>query len=158
MIQVKIKGLLSDSTNSPIVLLQEQDGERTLPIWIGYLEATAIASELEGINFSRPMTHDLFINALAALGWSLIRVEIVDIKDNIFYASLHVNDKGDRLLKLDSRPSDAIALALRAAAPIFVADHILNGIAPQRPDLDDQKKWRELLERMDPEDFGKYKM
>ena len=158
MIQVKIKGLINDPTNAPILLLQEQDGERTLPIWIGLVEATAIASELEGVSFSRPMTHDLIINTLAALGWSLIRVEIVDIKNNIFYATIHVNDAGDRLLKLDSRPSDAIALALRAAAPIFVANHILDGIALQHHDLDDQEKLRELLERMAPEDFGKYKM
>lgn len=159
MIQVKIQGLSIDPTNnSPIVLLKEHDGERTLPIWIGLLEATAIASELENITFSRPMTHDLFINALQALGWSLIRVEIVDLRDNIFYASLHVNNQADLLITLDSRPSDALALALRADVPIFVASHVLDGVAPQQPDMDNQEKWRELLERMSPEDFGKYKM
>ena len=159
MIPVKIKGLSIDaSNNSPIVLLEEQDGERTVPIWIGLLEATAIASELEGIAFSRPMTHDLVINTLQTLGWSLLKVEIVDIKENIFYASLHLNNVGAEVVQIDARPSDAIALALRAQVPILVAEHILNNVAPQQPDLDNQEKWRELLERMSPEDFGKYKM
>ncbi len=162
MIPVKIKGLSIDPTsNSPIVVLQEQEGERTVPIWIGLLEATAIASELEGITFSRPMTHDLIIQTFAALGWSLIRVEVVDIKDNIFYATLHINNDGDQVVKLDCRPSDAIALALRAGSPILVARHILEGVVQSNPsDLgsESQEKWRELLERMSPEDFGKYKM
>ena len=159
MIQVKIQGLSIDPTNnSPIVLLKENDGERTLPIWIGLLEATAIASELEAITFSRPMTHDLFINSLQALGWSLVKVEIVDLRDNIFYASLYLNNQADSVVTLDSRPSDALALALRAGAPIFVASHVLDGVAPQHPDMDSQEKWRDLLERMSPEDFGKYKM
>jgi bifunctional DNase/RNase len=160
VIQVKVHGLSIDaSNNSPIVVLKEQGGERTLPIWIGLLEATAIASELENISFSRPMTHDLFITLLRTLGCTLLKVEIVDIKDSIFYASLHVNDDSNRLLRLDARPSDAIALALRAQAPIYVAAHIF-GIdkASVRGEGAGREKWRDLLERMSPEDFGKYKM
>ena len=160
MLHMKVHGLTIDpASNAPIVLLKEQDGERTLPIWIGLLEATAIASELEHITFSRPMTHDLFINALKALGWSLRRMEIIDIRDNTFYAQLHLMDAGSRIVRLDSRPSDAIALCLRANAPIFVARDVLeNNLNPQQPEADSQEKWREILERMSPEDFGKYKM
>lgn len=159
MVLVKVKGLSIDArNNSPIVLLQEQSGERVLPIWIGLLEATAIASELEKITFSRPMTHDLIINILNALNRPLVKVEIVDIKDNIFYANLYLNSDGAEPVKMDCRPSDAIALALRANAPLFVAGHIFEGNAAARPDADNEEKWRELLERMSPEDFGKYKM
>jgi bifunctional DNase/RNase len=160
VIQVKVHGLSIDaSNNSPIVVLKEQDGERILPIWIGLLEATAIASELENISFTRPMTHDLFVNLLQALGCTLLKVEIVDIRDSIFYASLHVNNDSNRVVRLDARPSDAIALALRAQAPIYVAAHVF-GVekASMRVDGEGQEKWRDLLERMSPEDFGKYKM
>jgi bifunctional DNase/RNase len=160
MIQMKVQGLTLDtSTNSPIVILSEQEGKRSVPIWIGLLEATAIASELENISFSRPMTHDLFINTLRAAGWSILRVEIADIRDNTFFAYLHLHDQERRLIKIDSRPSDAIALSLRAGAPIFMARHILDAkLTPSQPEPDSQEKWREILESMAPEDFGKYKM
>jgi bifunctional DNase/RNase len=160
VVQVKVYGLSIDaSNNSPIVLLKEHEGERTLPIWIGLLEATAIASELENISFSRPMSHDLFVNFLRALGCTLLKAEIVDIRDGIFYASLHVNNDSNRVVQLDARPSDAIALALRAQAPIYVAAHIF-GVdkSSMRTEGENQEKWRDLLERMSPEDFGKYKM
>jgi bifunctional DNase/RNase len=141
------------------VILGEQEGDRTVPIWIGLLEATAIASELENISFSRPMTHDLFINTLQAAGWSILRMEIVDIRENTFYACLHLHDRQHNTIKIDARPSDAIALSLRAGAPIFMAPHILEfKVTPSQPESDSQEKWREILESMSPEDFGKYKM
>ena len=160
MIEMIVIGLTIDPTNnSPIILLKEKDGDRTLPIWIGLLEATAIASELEKISFTRPLTHDLFINVLKATNCSLLRIEVVDISDNTFYACLYINNHQNEILKVDARPSDAIALALRARAPLFVNPQLLgiSGHSSGSMELD-QEKWLDLLERMNPEDFGKYKM
>ena len=160
MIEMIVIGLTIDPTNnSPIILLKEKNGERTLPIWIGLLEATAIASELEKISFARPLTHDLFVNVLKAANCSLLRIEIVEILDNTFYAWLYISNSQSEVLKIDARPSDAIALALRVRVPLFVNPQLL-GISgyPSGPMELDQEKWRDLLERMSPEDFGKYKM
>ena len=160
MIRMMVKGLTIDTaTNSPILILQEMDGGQTLPIWIGLLEATAIASELEDVDFSRPMTHDLMRNLLDVMGHSVSRVEVVDLKDNTFYALIHLmGPKGD--LSVDARPSDAIALALRTDAPIFVAKKVLqsSGLAGKTDGEDAEEKWKEMLESMDPDQFGKYKM
>ena len=160
MIRVFVQGLTIDSaSNSPILILKEMEGERTLPIWIGLLEATAIASELESVSFSRPMTHDLMRNLLEALGRSVSRVEVVDLRDNTFYALIHLlGPEGE--ISIDSRPSDAIALALRTEAPIYVAEKVLerSGLTVKSTDEDAEEKWKEILESMDPDDFGKYKM
>ena len=160
MIKMVVQGLTIDpGTNSPVLVLKNPDGEETLPIWIGLLEATAIASELEKVSFSRPMTHDLLRNMIDNLGYSVSKIEVTDLKDNTFYALIHLmGPKGD--LSLDSRPSDAIALALRAEAPIFVASKVLerSGVSGTGTDEDAEEKWKEMLEQMGPEDFGKYKM
>jgi len=160
VIRVFVQGLTIDSaSNSPILILKEMEGERTLPIWIGLLEATAIASELESVSFSRPMTHDLMRNLLEALGRSVSRVEVVDLRDNTFYALIHLlGPEGE--ISIDSRPSDAIALALRTEAPIYVAEKVLerSGLTVKSTDEDAEEKWKEILESMDPDDFGKYKM
>ena len=159
-----IAGLTVDPlTNSPIVILKEVDGERTLPIWIGLLEATAIASELEGIKFSRPMTHDLLKNIMALIDVKIKKVEVCDLKNNTYYALIYINHKGKEL-SIDARPSDALALSLRVDAPIFVADEVINRSAQidlkaEPEDKSEQgKKWQEILEKLNPEDFGKYKM
>lgn len=160
MIQMKVQGLTIDpATNSPILILQELTGERTLPIWIGLLEATAIASELEKVSFSRPMTHDLTLNLITHLGRSILKVEITELKDNTFYALLHLEGEAG-VTTLDCRPSDAIALALRAGAPILVAEAVLVAAvaSPASGQAKTVKEWKDLLETMDPEDFGKYKM
>ena len=160
MIRMIVHGLTIDpATNSPILILKEPEGERTLPIWIGLLEATAIASELEKVSFSRPMTHDLLRNVIGHLGYSVSRVEVTDLKDNTFFALVHLLGAGGET-GLDSRPSDAIALALRSEAPIFVAEKVLEraGATGTGEDEDAEQKWKEMLESMDADDFGKYKM
>lgn len=159
---MKVQGLTIDpASNSPILILKEDQGEKTLPIWIGLLEATAIASELEKVEFSRPMTHDLLANVIGQMGFSVSKIEVVDLKDNTFYALLHLMGPGGEAT-VDSRPSDAIALALRAKAPIFVAPSVLEtsgvstaGVADSE---DAEQKWKEMLDSMDSDDFGKYKM
>ena len=152
-------------TNSPIIILKEIEGEQTLPIWIGLLEATAIASEIEGVRFSRPMTHDLLKNIMDKTDIRINRIEICDLKDNTYYALIHMTMK-DETLTIDSRPSDAIAIALRTKAPIFVSDEVLKkskqieatkeGVAADKSEQG--KKWQDILEKLNPEDFGKYKM
>jgi len=160
MIQMKVQGLTIDpASNSPILILQEVAGERTLPIWIGLLEATAIASEREKVSFSRPMTHDLTINLLNHLGCRISKIEVTELKDNTFFALIHL-EGAEGASSLDSRPSDAIALALRADAPILVSEEVLIAAAasPGSGQSRGDKDWKEILEGMDPEDFGKYKM
>lgn len=159
-----ISGLTVDPvTNSPIVILKEIDGEETLPIWIGLLEATAIASELEGIKFSRPMTHDLFRNLLEMVGVKIQKVEVCDLKDNTYFAMIHFSYEGKEMT-IDARPSDALAVSLRAKAPIFVSDEVIrkSGQIDLKAEAEDKsekgKKWQEILEGLNPEDFGKYKM
>jgi len=150
-------------TNSPIVILKEIDGDMTLPIWIGLLEATAIASELEGIKFSRPMTHDLLNSMLKMVDVKVSKIEVCELKNNTYYATIHFKH-GDKALSVDARPSDAIALSLRVKAPIFVADEVIQNSnqIDFKAEAEDKspkgKKWQEILESLNPEDFGKYKM
>lgn len=159
-----ISGLTVDPiTNSPIVILKAVDGDATLPIWIGLLEATAIASELEGVKFSRPMTHDLLKNILEMVKAEVNRIEVCDLKDNTYYALIHFTFNG-KDMAVDARPSDAIALSLRLKAPIFVSEEVI--MKSSRIDLKAEpedktekgKKWQEILESLGPDDFGKYKM
>ena len=150
-------------TNSPIVILKEVDGDKTLPIWIGLLEATAIASELKGIKFSRPMTHDLLNNLLDMVTIEVTKIEVCDFRDGLYYALIHFK-QGDKEMSIDARPSDALAIALRVKAPIFVAEEIINkskeiDLKPQAEDKSEEgKKWEKILEGFNAEDFGKYKM
>jgi bifunctional DNase/RNase len=159
-----VAGLTVDPmTNSPIVILKEVSGDKTLPIWIGLLEATAIASELEGIKFSRPMTHDLLRNIMESAGIEVLRVEVCDLKNNTYFALIHLRH-GENELAIDARPSDALALSLRVKAPIYVANQVIEQSAQidlkAEPEdkSEEGKKWQEILENLNPEDFGKYKM
>ena len=159
-----ISGLTVDSlTNSPIVILKETEGDRTLPIWIGLLEATAIASELEGINFSRPMTHDLLKNIMELIEMRVEKVEVCDLRNNTYYALIHIRYNGKEM-SIDARPSDALAISLRVGAPIFVEEEVIQkskqiDLQAEAEDKSEQgKKWQEILENLNPEDFGKYKM
>lgn len=159
-----VSGLTVDPlTNSPIVILKEADGERTLPIWIGLLEATAIASEMEGIKFSRPMTHDLLKSIMDMIDVEVNKVEVCDLKNNTYYALIHMTH-GGKDISIDARPSDALALSLRMDAPIFVAEEVISkskqiDLTSEPDDTSEQgKKWQEILEKLNPEDFGKYKM
>ena len=150
---------VDSETKSPIVILKEIGGERTLPIWIGLLEAHAIASELEGVKFSRPMTHDLLRNIIELIDVKVNRIEVCDLKNNTYYALVHITHKGKKL-SIDARPSDALALSLRVNAPIFVADAVIRksvkiDLKAEPKDKSEQgKKWQEMLEKLDPDDFG----
>jgi len=162
--KVTISGLAMDpASNTPIILLKTEEGDKTLPIWIGLLEATSIASALQDIRFDRPMTHDLFKNLTQMLHFDINRIDICDLKDNTFFAEIHFASE-ERSFTMDARPSDAIALALRFKAPIFVEDRVIeksNAGTPTGEVLDDSeegKKWAEYLETLSPEDFGKYKV
>jgi len=168
-IQMTVGGLTLDPvTKTPIVILKDGENKLNLPIWIGLLEATAMATELEGIKMARPMTHDLLRSVLSEMGGSVEAVEITELKENTYYAQIYLNAAG-RQLSIDSRPSDAIALALRTKSPIYVAKEVLeaSSILQQSEENRDtevsnvsnvsKEKWAEILEKMSPEDF-KYKM
>jgi uncharacterized protein len=165
-ILMSVGGLTLDpATKTPIVILRDSDNKLNLPIWIGLLEATAIATELEGIKMARPMTHDLLRNMIGELGATVERVEITDLRDNTYFAVIHVNVAG-AAHTIDSRPSDAISLALRSKSPIYVAKRVLEASSVLQQTEEgaetnlsnvSRDKWAEILEKMDPDDF-KYKM
>ena len=160
LIEMTIKGLMVDPiTNMPIVILKDKDGERVLPIWVGIFEANAIALQIENIVTPRPMTHDLLRNIITDLEGRVDRVVVSDLKENTFYAIVHLTVRGERVA-VDARPSDAIALALRTRAPILVEETVIENaktvdFASERADNDRLQKW---LESLDPEELGKYKM
>ncbi|MDO8444792.1 MAG: bifunctional nuclease family protein [Deltaproteobacteria bacterium] len=161
--EMEVKGLTLDPLSSmPIILLKEVAGRQTIPIWIGILEASAIAAELEKITLSRPMTHDLLNNIIYTLGAQVIRIEVNDIKDNTFYATVFLKKgRGKKEIAVDARPSDAIALALRSDSPIFVSKKVIE--RSRRIDLSgkagaEKGNWEGVLEKLSPEHFGKYKM
>jgi hypothetical protein len=160
LIEMTIKGLMVDPiTNTPIVILKDKDGERVLSIWVGIFEANAIALQVENVETARPMTHDLLRNIITDLDGRVDRVVVNDLRDNTFYAIIHMTVRGERVA-VDARPSDAIALALRTRAPILVEESVIDNartvdFASQRADNDRLQKW---LESLDPDDLGKYKM
>jgi bifunctional DNase/RNase len=161
--QMKVTGLVMDPhSNTPILVLKDIADETTLPIWIGLLEATAIATELENIQFPRPMTHDLIRTLFDHLKVKVERIEVCELKNNTYYALIHIRN-GEQLSSIDSRPSDAIAIALRTNAPIFVKDEVITKYLKSdeaKPAFDEKNKeqWAEMLEKLDPLDFSKYKM
>ncbi|HKI86112.1 MAG TPA: bifunctional nuclease family protein [Thermoanaerobaculia bacterium] len=156
---MEVKGLVLDpSSNAPIIILKDLASRLFLPIWIGVFEANAIAIQIEGVEPPRPLTHDLFHSTLTELGATIQRVVISDLKDNTFFAQLFLNLE-TREVAMDSRPSDAIALALRSSAPIYVLPKVLESAralnAEGESDSDSLKRWFENLET---DDLGKYKM
>jgi uncharacterized protein len=159
-IEMTIKGLMVDPiTNMPIVILRDKDGQKVLPIWVGVFEANAIALQIENIATPRPMTHDLLKNVIEDLHGTIQKIVVSDLKENTFYALIHLIVHGEPVA-IDARPSDAIALALRAHAPIFVEDTVIDhaktvDFTPERGDAERLQKW---LESLDPEELGKYKM
>jgi len=159
LVPMSIKGLMLDPvSNSPIVVLKDEEEKFLLPIWVGIFEANAIALQLENVTTPRPMTHDLLRNMISELDARVIRVVINDLRDSTFFAQIRLIT-GGRTLELDARPSDAIALALRTEAPIFVAQEVLDQAQTITPDGDDpDDKVKKLFEQIDPEDLGKYKM
>ncbi len=162
MLEMTIKGLaLNPSSNAVIVILEDLAKERALPIWIGLSEAQAIGMKMEDVPVPRPMTHDLIKNILEGIQATVSRIVINDMEDNTFFAVILLSIDGNEV-SIDSRPSDAIALALRVDAPIYVAKKVLDEartIDLSKPELeDDIEKWKEWLEDLRPEDFGKYEM
>ena len=175
MIEVKVQSLGLDRTsNTPVVILQEKDGTRVLPIWIGPGEASAIAMELAGMKFSRPLTHDLFVSVVGGLGGKLRRVHITRVVENTYYAELIIQ-RGDELISIDARPSDSIAIALRMNATILTSDELLETTAieiaesteefqvepeagEERPGGLSAEELSEHLRRLKPEDFGRFNM
>lgn len=158
MIQMEIGGLGFDPRNlSPLVLLKDSDERNFLPIWIGIFEAAAIAMELQGFKPPRPMTHDLLKDLLEKLGGKVVRVLINDIRENTFYAAVEI-ERGSEKITLDSRPSDAIALAARTKAPILVAEVVMMQakLVNSEKDAEETKKFKEFLDNVKPEDFTKY--
>jgi len=165
---MKLYGIAIDpSTNSPIVILQGIDIECIIPIWIGMFEAASITSGIQNISFNRPLTHDLIKNLLDYLHIKVSKIEITDIQDNTYYSRIYFNSQ-DYTFSMDSRPSDAIAIAIRYQAPILVEDRVIklsknliNGTHVEGDIMDQSeegKKWAEYLTQLDPEEFGKYKI
>jgi hypothetical protein len=160
-VEMKVRGLALDPvSNMPIIILRDEEEKRSLPIWVGIFEANAIALELEKIPTPRPMTHDLIKNILESVDAKVEKIVVNDLRDNTFFALIHLR-LGDEEITVDSRPSDAIALALRTSAPIFVDEDVVRRaksveVAPK--EADDQEKLKEWLQNLKPEDFGKFKM
>ena len=162
--KVSIAGLTMDpASNTPIIILKSEDDEQAVPIWIGLLEATSIASALQNIEYERPMTHDLLKNFADTLQISIVKVEVCDLKDNTFYARIYFVSK-DQSFDIDARPSDAIALALRFKAPIYVEDSVMqkskisDGETEVADTSEEGKKWADYLANLSSDDFGKYKV
>ena len=159
-VEMTIKGLMVDPvTHMPIIILRDSDGQRVLPIWVGIFEANAIALQMENISTPRPMTHDLLRHVIEDLGGTVTKIVIADLRDNTFYALIHV-DTPNGPVAIDARPSDAIALALRTQASIFVEESVIDSakgidFGTDRADSERLQKW---LESLDPEELGKYKM
>jgi bifunctional DNase/RNase len=163
MIEVALHSLgVEQETNQPVIILRDLEGARMLPIWIGTPEAHAIMVNFQDVAMPRPMTHDLLFNTIRALGFAVQRVEITDLRETTFYANIVLFD-GTNTVELDARPSDSIALAVRAGCPIFVDDEVMD--AAGRPvEADDElgddeaerevEEFREFLASVDPEDFA----
>ena len=159
-VEMTIRGLLMDPvTNTPIVILKDVGGETVLPIWVGVYEANAIALEMEKVSPPRPMTHDLIKNVLTGLETQVHKVVVTELKEDTFYAVIWL-ERGGEVISIDSRPSDALALALRVDCPIFVEDVVLktSKLAANKADPVTTEELRKWLEGLNDEDLGKYKM
>ncbi len=160
MLKVKINGLALDAaTKSPVVILSPEGSDKVLPIWIGHFEAWAIAMELSDIQSKRPLTHDLLATVINELSGKVEKVEVTELKDQTFYAKIYVTINGDTKL-IDARPSDSIAIALKAGAPIYVAAELFEIRQDQgMPEkINDPEALKERLRNINPEDFGKYSL
>jgi len=159
-VEMKIRGLMMEPvTNMPIVILKDVGGDAVLPIWVGIYEANAIALEIEKVTTPRPMTHDLLKNLLIGLDASVRKVVVNELRDDTFFAIIWVERDG-QIISIDSRPSDALALALRVDCPIFVEDEVLktSRMASAVSDRVSQEELRKWLENLGDEDLGRYKM
>ncbi len=158
MIKMKVVGVTLDPvTKVPIIVLKDQKDERTLPIWIGIFEASAIAIKLEGIHTPRPLTHDLLSSIIENLNGKVSKVIINDLKDDVFYAKIIVK-VGRKIIEVDSRPSDAIALALRSQSPIYVEENVIDKLQKEEVKPSGSEDIKKLLESVNLEELNKYKM
>lgn len=162
--EMKVAGITVDPfTNTPIIILKDLDEQDVLPIWIGLLEASSIATALENVQTPRPMTHDLLKSILDRLDAKVVKIEVNDLKDNTYYAVIHLEVDEKRFV-IDARPSDAIAVALRVGASIFVEESVIKRSAKVELSRKEDKvvvdttEWEEILENLSADDFGKYKM
>jgi len=158
LVRMTVRGIALDPiTNMPIIILKDSEEKRALPMWVGIFEANAIALEMEKIATPRPMTHDLIKNILDGLGATVQQIVVNDLKENTFSAVIEVNYNGN-MVNIDARPSDAIALALRVNAPIFVTDKVVSKAKSMdiAEDKEETDRWKEWVENLKPEDFGKY--
>lgn len=158
--EMKIRGLMMDPvTNMPIVILKDSGSDTVLPIWVGVYEANAIALEIEKVSTPRPMTHDLIKNVLTGLDAEVHKVVVTELKDDTFYAVIWLEREG-RIISVDSRPSDALALALRVDCPIFVDDEVIKNskLATNLSSRSTDEELRKMLEGLNDEDLGRYKM
>ena len=159
MVEMKVEGLTLDPlTNMPIIILKDSTGQKALPIWVGIFEANAIALEIESISTPRPMTHDLLKNLAQGMKAEIQHILVNELKDNTFYAVIVLNHNGNTL-NIDSRPSDAIALALRVKAPIYVEEKVIEAAKSiELPESDnkvqEKDQWTKWLENLKPQDFG----
>ena len=160
MVEMKVEGLTLDPlTNMPIIILKDVSGDKALPIWVGFFEANAIALEIEKIATPRPMTHDLMKSLIANMKAEIKHILVSELKDNTFYAVISLT-VGEATLSIDSRPSDAIALALRAKAPIFVNESVIEAAKSldlpdaSKANTEDKDQWKRWLDNIKPQDFG----
>lgn len=172
MLKIRVHSLgIDQATKSPVVILQEIGGDRVLPIWIGPAEASAIAMEMAGMKFPRPLTHDLFVPLIRGLGAKLNRVLITQVQDNTYFAEL-VLQRGDEVFTLDARPSDSIAIAIRAGAELLTTENLLSASStsvtstypePTADDVDSPpakltpEQLQRYLRKLNPEDLGRFK-
>jgi len=159
-VTMQVKGLMIDPvSNMPIIILKDDSGDQVLPIWVGIFEANAIAMQLEKVVSPRPMTHDLLRNVIEGLKAQIDRVVITDLRENTFFALIHLDRNGERMA-IDARPSDAMALALRAGVPILVEQNVLDksSVSGTEEGAGETERLRKWLEKVDPEELGKYEM
>ncbi|MBR6098688.1 bifunctional nuclease family protein [bacterium] len=159
MIEMKVMGIALDTrTGSPIVVLHDKENRRALPIWIGSAEASAIIRKIENLTVARPMTHDLIINVIEKTGYTLEKIEINDVEKETYYAKLYLKNDKDEYIEIDSRPSDAIAIAIRVDAPIYVAPTVLSSgsvSTDSAKDEEEAQEFKEFVQSIKPSDFAK---
>jgi bifunctional DNase/RNase len=159
MIEMKVMGIALDTrTGSPIVVLNDKDNRKALPIWIGSAEASAIIRKIENLKVTRPMTHDLFVNLIEKTGYTLDRIEINDMEKETYYAKLLLSNSEGNVIEIDARPSDAIAMAIRVDAPIFVASNVIsNGSVStdSAKDEEEAQEFKKFVQSIKPSDFEK---
>lgn len=159
MIEMRVMGIALDTrTGSPIVVLHDKDNRKALPIWIGSAEASAIIRKIENLNVARPMTHDLIINVIEETGYTIDRIEIADVEKETYFASICLVNKEGKEVEIDARPSDAIAVAIRVDAPIFVSSKVLASgsvSTDSAKDEEELKEFKSFIQNVKPSDFEK---